>query len=166
VTYLGEDGTAGKFTGAAGGFTSPAQFHVTLTKSAAGTCGGTGYTMTWHQTGRVMCFTSAGLLTSAADRNGNTTKVSYNGSNQETQVAFTPHGAPAATRTVTATYTGSYLTGLSQSGGGLSRSVSYSVNTSGDLGSLTQADNTKITFGYDSSHNLTSVTSGASAQTP
>ena len=65
-----------------------------------------------------MCFTSAGLLTSEADRNGNTTKVSYNGSNQETQVTFTPHGAPAATRTVTASYTGSYLTGLSQSAGG------------------------------------------------
>ena len=121
--------------------------------------------MTWHQTGRVMCFTSAGLLTSETDRNGNKTAFSYNGSNQETQVAYTPHGASAATRTVTVSYTGSYLTGLSQSGGGLSRSVSYSVNASGDLGSLTQADSTKITFGYDSSHNLTSVTNGANAQT-
>ena len=165
VTYLGEDGTAGKFTPSGSGFASPTQFHATLARSSGSTCGGTGYTMTWHSTGRVMCFTSAGLLTSEADRNGNTTKFSYNGSNQETQVTFTPHGASAPTRTVTANYTGSYLTGLSQSAGGLSRGVSYSVNSSGDLASLTQADGTQITFGYDSSHDLTSVTNGDSAQT-
>jgi YD repeat-containing protein len=165
VTYLGEDGTAGKFSPSGSGFTSPAQFHVTLVKSAASTCGGTGYTMTWHATGRVMCFTSAGLLSSEADRNGNTTKFSYNSSGQETQVAFTPHGASAPTRTVSVSYTGSFLTGLSQSGGGLTRNVSYRVNSAGDLNSLTQADGTQILFGYDSSHNLTSVTNGDSAQT-
>lgn len=125
VTYLGEDGTAGKFTPSGSGYASPAQFHVTLTKSSGSTCGGTGYTMTWHATGRVMCFTSAGLLTSEADRDGNTTAFGYNSASQETSVTFTPHGAPAPARTVTASYTGSYLTGLSQSGGGLSRSVSY-----------------------------------------
>ncbi len=165
VTYLGEDGTAGKFTPSGSSYTSPAQFHVTLVKSSGSTCGGTGYTMTWHATGRIMCFTSAGLLTSEADRNGNTTKIGYNGSNQETQVTYTPHGASSPTRTVTASYTGSYLSGLSQSGGGLNRSVSYSVNASGDLSSVTQADNTKIQFGYDSSHDLTSIINGDNEQT-
>ncbi|MGD0607990.1 MAG: hypothetical protein ABSA53_30925 [Streptosporangiaceae bacterium] len=83
VTYLGEDGTAGKFTSSGGSsYTSPSRFHVTLVKSSGSTCGGTGYTMTWHDTGRIMCFTTAGLLTSEADRNGNTTKIGYNGSNQ------------------------------------------------------------------------------------
>lgn len=165
VTYLGEDGTAGKFKPSGSGFTSPAQFHVTLVKSGASTCGGTGYTMTWHATGRVMCFTGAGLLTSEADRNGNTTRFSYNSANQETQVAFTPHGASAPTRTVAVSYSGSFLTGLSQSGGGLTRGVAYTVNSAGDLSSLSQADGARIAFGYDASHNLTSVTNGDGAQT-
>jgi len=164
VTYLGEDGTAGEFTPSGSGYKSPAQFHVTLAKSSGSTCGGTGYTMTWHATGRIMCFTTAGLLTSEADRNGNTTKIGYNGSNQETQVTYTPHGASTPTRTVIASYTGLYLSGLAQSGGGLNRSVSYNVNSSGDLNSITQADNTTIQFGYDSSHDLTSIINGDNEQ--
>lgn len=167
VTYLGEDGTAGKFTPSGSGYASPAQFHVILVKSSGGTCGGTGYTMTWHATGRRMCFTTAGLLTSEADRNGNTTAFSYNSSGQETKVTYTPHGASSPTRTVSVSYTGSYLTGLSESGGSAgTRTVSYAVNSStGNLSTLTQPDNTQITFGYDSSHDLTSITNGDNAQT-
>jgi YD repeat-containing protein len=167
VTYLGEDGTAGKFIPSGSGYASPPQFHVTLVKSSGSTCGATGYTMTWHASGRVMCFTSAGLLTSEADRYGNTTAFGYNGSSQETKVTFTPRGASSPTRTVTASYAGSYLTGFTQSGGSAgTKSVSYAVNSStGDLTSLTQADGTKISFGYDSSHDLTSVSNGDSVAT-
>jgi RHS repeat-associated protein len=166
VTYLGEDGTAGKFTPSGSGFTSPPQFHVTLVKSSGSTCGGTGYTMTW-QAGRVLCFTTAGLLTSEADRDGNTTAFSYNGSGQETEITFTPHGASSPTRTVSVSYTGAYLTGFTQSGGSAgTRTISYAVNSStGNLTSLTQADGTKISFGYDSSHDLTSIINGNSVPT-
>jgi YD repeat-containing protein len=168
VTYLGEDGTAGKFTPAAsGGFTSPAVFRVTLVNSSGSTCGGTGYTMTWHATGEVMCFSAAGLLTSETDRNGNTAAFKYDSSGHETQITFTPHGESSPVRTVTVSYTGSSLTGFSQSGGSAgTRSVAYNVNSAtGNLDALTQADGTKLTFGYDSSHNLTSVTNGAGAAT-
>jgi YD repeat-containing protein len=122
VTFLGEDGTAGKFTAPASGsstYGSPAQFHVTLVKSSGGTCGSSGYTMTWHATGAVMCFDTSGTLTKEADRNGNTTAYSYDSSGQETQVAYTPKGASGPVQTVSASYSGGYLTGLSQSGGSL-----------------------------------------------
>jgi hypothetical protein len=42
VTFLGEDGTAGKFVKAGSGYTSPPQFHVTLASSPGGRAGGRG----------------------------------------------------------------------------------------------------------------------------
>jgi RHS repeat-associated protein len=169
VTLLGEDGTAGKFTKPASGSTygSPAVFHATLSSAPTSTCSGSAYQLTWHQTGEVMCFTAAGLLTSEADRNGNTTIYAYNGSGQETSITYKPAGDSTAVATVTASYTGSYLTGLSQSGGLLgTRTITYTVNAStGNLTSVKQADGTLIQFGYDSSHDLTSVENGASLTT-
>ena len=166
VTLVGPDGTAGKFTAPATGsstFGSPAEFQATLSSAPASTCSGSAYQLSWHQSGEVMCFTTAGLLTSEADRNGNTTAYAYNAAGQETQVTYTPKGAPAATRTVTASYTGTFLTGLSQSGGTAgTRTVAYTVNAStGNLSSVKQADGTLISFGYDSSHDLTSIQNGA-----
>lgn len=117
--------------------------------------------MTWHETGEVMCFNTDGLLTSEADRNGNTTAYSYGGNAQETSVSYMPKGDSSPVETVTASYTGVYLTGLSQSGGSAgTRNIAYDVNSSGDLTSVTQADNTTITLGYDSSHDLTSIENG------
>jgi YD repeat-containing protein len=167
VTYLGEDGTAGKFTPSGGGFASPAQFHVTLVTSSGSVCGGTGYTMTWHASGKVMCFSAAGLLNSQADRAGNTTAFTYNGAGQETKITFTPHGASSPTRTVTVTSNGYWLTGFTQAGGSAgTKTVTYALNQSaGNLASMTQADGTAISFGYDSTHNLTSITNGASVTT-
>lgn len=166
VTYLGEDGTAGTFSpSGSSGYTSPGQFHVTLVKSSAD-CGGTGWTMTWHATGEIMCFAASGLLTSESDRNGNTTAYSYDSSGQETQVTYTPQGASSPARTVTASYTGPYLTGLSQTASTAVKTVSYNVNAStGNLDSVTQPDGTEITFGYDPAHDLTSITNGDQATT-
>src|SRR5579875_2769313 len=165
VTMLGEGGTAGKFTAPGSGssiYGSPAVFDATLTNAPTSPCTGSAYQLTWHQTGEQMCFTSAGLLTREADRNGNTTAYAYNGSGQETSITYTPAGASTARTTVTASYTGSYLTGLSQSGGSLgTRTISYTVNAStGNLTSVTQADGTTIDFGYDSSHDLTTIENG------
>ena len=120
ITLLGEDGTAGTFSAPSGSGTtygSPPVFHATLSSAPTSACSGSTYQLTWHSTGEIMCFNGAGLLTSQADRNGNTTAFSYNGSGQETQITYTPKGASSPNATVTATYTGSYLTGLSESGG-------------------------------------------------
>lgn len=161
VTLVGEDGTAGKFTPATGNtYNSPAVFHASLLSSpSGGACSGSAYSLTWDQTGEVMCFNSSGLITSEVDRNGNTTAYSYCGCGQESKITYTPHGASSATRTVTASYTGSYLTGLSESGGSAgTKNITYNVNAStGNLTSLTQADGSQIQFGYDSSHDLTSI---------
>jgi YD repeat-containing protein len=82
-------------------------------------------------------------------------------------VTFTPDGDSSTTQTVSASYTGSYLTGLSQSGGSAgTKTVSYSVNAStGNLSSVIQADGTQVSFGYDSPHDLTSVENGAGKTT-
>lgn len=171
LTYVGEDGTAGKFSAPASGsntYGSPPEFHVTLASSSGSTCGGTGYTMTWHATGKVMCFNANGLLTSEADRNGNTTAFSYNSFGDETQVTYTPKGASSPAETVTASYTsdGLYLTSLSESGGSLgTRTVTYGGNSQGELTSVQQADGTTIRFGYDSAGDLTSIENGAGATT-
>lgn len=164
VTFLGQAGTAGKFTPAGGGgYTSPPVFHATLAGSPGAPCSGSAYSLTWHATGEIMCFTSGGILTSEADRNGNTTAYSYNSSHLENQVTYTPHGASSPTRTVTAASNGYWLQGLAQSGGTAgTKTVTYTLNQSaGDLASVKQADGTLIQFGYDGSHNLTSVQNGA-----
>jgi RHS repeat-associated protein len=169
VTFLGEDGTAGAFTAPASGsntYGSPPVFHVTLTNAPTSTCSGSTYQMTWHATGEVMCFNADGLLTSETDRNGNTTAYSYNGDGQETSVTYTPDGNSSPLYTVGASYTGNYLTGLSESGGSTgTKNITYNVDSSGDLTSIAQADGTTITLGYDSSHDLTSVENGAGVTT-
>jgi RHS repeat-associated protein len=169
ITFLGEDGTAGTFTAPTGTGTtygSPAVFHATLTSAPGSACSGSAYQLTWHSTGEAMCFNGAGLLTSQADRNGNTTTFSYNGSGQETQITYTPDGLTSPTETVTATYTGGDLTGLSESGGSTgTKTVTYGINANGDLTSVQQPDGTTITLGYDGSHDLTSIENGAGATT-
>jgi RHS repeat-associated protein len=167
LTYVGQDGVAGKFTASGSSYTSPPVFHATLANSSGSTCGGTGYTLTWHDSGQVMCFNANGLLTSQADRNGNTTAYSYNSSGQETQIAYTPKGASSPAETVTAAYVdGWYLSSLSQTGGSLgTRTATYTLNSNGDLTSVKQADGALIQFGYDSYDDLTSIDNGAGVTT-
>src|SRR5450755_2876267 len=156
VTLLGEDGLEGQFTTSGSGYTSPATVHATLVNSSGTTCSGSTYTLTWHATREVMCFSAAGNLTSQTDRNGNTTAYAVNASGQETSVKYTPKNVTAGpTQTVTAAYTGSFLSSLTQTAG-------YSVKAStGNLSSVSQPDGTLVSFGYDSAHDLTSVGNGA-----
>lgn len=169
LTFLGPDGTAGTFTAPPSGssaYGSPPEFHVTLAASSGSTCGGTGYTMAWHDTGEVMCFNANGLLTSDADRNGNTTAYAYASSGEETQITYTPKGASSPAETVMASYDGTGgLTSLSQSGGSLgTRTVTYTYSA-GQLASVQQADGTLVQFGYDSSGDLTSIENGDNVAT-
>jgi RHS repeat-associated protein len=169
ITLLSEDGTAGTFSAPSGSGTtygSPPAFHATLSSAPTSSCSGSTYQLTWHSTGEIMCFNGAGLLTSQADRNGNTTAFSYNGSGQETGITYSPKGASSPSATVAATYTGTYLTGLSESGGSTgTKTVAYGINSGGDLTSVEQPDGTTITLGYDGSHDLTSIKNGAGATT-
>jgi RHS repeat-associated protein len=171
LLFLGPDGLSGIFTAVSGKttYTSPGNFHVTLEQSPSGTCGSTGWTMYWHDTGTKMCFNSSGYLTSQSDRDGNTTAFSYNSSNNhETQITYTPNGLSSPTETVTVTYSGCgcTLTTLSESGGSAgTKTVTYTWNPSGNISSIQQPDGTTINFGYDGSHDLTSITNGASNET-
>jgi YD repeat-containing protein len=169
VTYLGPDGLSGVFTPPASGnlYNSPAALHATLTNAPASPCGsGSIYQLTWHSTGQVMCFNNAGMLTSQYDRDGNDTAFSYLGNGQETQVTYTPEGLSSPTETVAASYTGSYLTGLSQSGGSAgTKTITYSTNSDGDLTLVKQADGITITMGYDGSEDPTSIENGTGATT-
>ncbi|HEY0936045.1 MAG TPA: hypothetical protein VGD91_20180, partial [Trebonia sp.] len=166
VTFLGEDGISGVFTLSGSTYASPPDVHATLTSPPASGCSGSAYELTWHASGETMCFNGAGLLTRQGDRNGNATAYSYDGNGLETQVAYTPAGATAATQTVTTAGSWPTLTGLSESGGATgTKTVTYGISPQGDLTSLQQADGTAFTLGYDTSHNLTSVKNGAGATT-
>jgi RHS repeat-associated protein len=169
VTLLGPDGEVGTFTASGNIYTSPAVFHATLANSSGSTCGGTGWTLTWHDTGQQMCFNTSGQLTSQADRNGNTTAFTYNSSAKKTGITYTPKGASSPTQTVNTTLSscGCYLTGLTENGGSAgTKTVTYSLNSgTGNLSSITQADNTTLTLGYDGANNLTSIKNGAGVTT-
>jgi RHS repeat-associated protein len=170
MTFIGPDGTTGTFTPASGGgYTSPPVFPAILAESSGSTCGGTGWTLTWHDTGEVMCFNSTGAITSEADRDGNTTSFTYNSDGKETSVTYTPEGASAPTETVNAlrSSSGGDLTGYTESGGSAgTKTVTYNLDSStGNLSSIVQPDGTTISFGYDSSNDLTSITNGDNVTT-
>ncbi|HEV3379585.1 MAG TPA: RHS repeat-associated core domain-containing protein, partial [Trebonia sp.] len=170
MTFIGPDGTTGTFTpDSGGGYSSPPVFPATLAESSGSTCGGTGWTLTWNDTGEVMCFNSTGAITSEADRDGNTTSFAYNSDGKETSVTYTPEGASAPTETVNAlrSSSGGDLTGYTESGGSAgTKTVTYNFDSStGNLSSIVQPDGTTISFGYDSSNDLTSITNGDNVTT-
>jgi RHS repeat-associated protein len=171
LTLLAEDGMVGTFTAPTGSGTtygSPAVFHATLSDAPAptGDCGGDAYQLTWHTTGEVMCFESNGLLDALVDRDGNFNAYTYNANGQETQMGYYPSGETTPNETINVSYTGNYLTGLTESGGSAgTKTVTYGINSSGDVTSVKQADGTTITLGYDGSHDLTSIKNGAGATT-
>ena len=170
ITYLGADGLSGVFTTSNGSsYTSPADVHATLVTGSAVTsaCSGSSYQLNWHSSGQIQCFNGAGLLTSQADRNGNTTAFTYT-YGLESSVTYTPKGASSPSETVTgADVDYPWTLQLTQSGGAAgTKTVSYNVNEdTGDLSSIQQADSTTLTFGYDGSDNLNSIKNGAGVTT-
>jgi YD repeat-containing protein len=96
-----------------------------------------------------LTFNSSGQLTSEADLNGETTSISYPSS---TSIVVTD---PAG-RTLTATLSsGSHplITSVSASGSP-SRTVSFGYDSSGDLTSITGVNGGETSYGYDSDHRL------------
>ncbi len=149
MVYLRADGGVWVFSanGSTWNLRAPASTTATLTQNG---------TQTWtlaFQNGeqRIFSYTS-GSLTSIKDRNGNTTSLSYDGSNRLITVT------DPASRTLTFTYggsTGNLVTSLTSSVG---VSLSYTYDTQGRLIQVTEPDQTTVSFTYNSQSLITAVT--------
>jgi len=150
MLYLRADGGLWVFSsnGSTWSLAAPANVVATLTQNG---------TQTWtiaFQNGeqRVFSYTS-GSLTSIIDRNGNTTQLTYDGSNRLTTIT------DPVSRTLSFTYGSSYsnflVTGVSTSVG---ISLSYSYDSQGRLIQVTEPDQTTISFTYNSNSLITAVT--------
>ncbi len=149
MLYLRADGGLWVFSlnGSTWNLTAPGKVTATLTQNG---------TQTWtlaFQNGeqRIFSYTS-GSLTSMKDRNGNTTQLSYDGSNRLVTVT------DPASLYLTFTYggsTGNLVTGLTSSVG---ISLSYSYDTQGRLVQVTKPDQTTVSFTYNSQSLITAVT--------
>ncbi|SDQ72892.1 RHS repeat domain-containing protein [Quadrisphaera sp. DSM 44207] len=149
VIYQGPGGLTGTFTPVSGSttaFTSPGGIKADLVKTTSG------YTVSEHASNQVMTFTTAGVLSKIADRNGNATTVAT--SNGLPTSITSSRGATGA-RTATVTSTAGQITKLTQTSGTSSRSVSYAY-TSGDLTSVIDALGRVTTFSY-TNHELTGI---------
>ena len=126
---------------------SPSNIVATLTKIA-----GTSWTITF-QNGeqRVFSYTS-GSLTSIIDRNGNTTLLTYDGTNRLTTVAD-----PAA-RHLTFNYgSGSQSNLVTSITTDVGISLSYAYDTQNRLYQVTRPDSTTISFSFNAQSLITSV---------
>jgi RHS repeat-associated protein len=129
-TFYGAGGLSGVFNpNGSGGFVTPAQFRADLATS------GTGWKMTDHTSQQSITFNSHGRATKVTDRNGNDISLTYNGSGYPASI--TSNRGPSAGRTATITTTGGRITGLSQTSGTLSRSITIGWTSLGHLGSIT-----------------------------
>src|SRR6266536_1525761 len=150
----GADGVVGTFTPITGtsNYTSPGVFKATLVKTSSG------WNLTDHGCGCVTAFKSSGKPSTITDRNGNVTTVNYNSSGQQTKI--TSDWGPAAIRVGTTGYgSNGFISSFTQTGtDATTHKVSYGYDSAGNLTSITDPDGNQYIFGYDSSHNLTSIT--------
>lgn len=177
VVYFAPGGAEGKYVPAAGStYTSPAGFKNSLVKTGA-----TGWTLTDHGSGSVSTFSSAGVLTSVTDRNGQVTALTYASgrlatltstrggtSSRKVTVALGSQGLfstvtqasdVSGSRSVTYGYTGSQLSSITDAA---SRITGFGYTGGGqgfggDLTSITNTGGVATTIGYDTSHRVTSV---------
>ncbi len=92
-------------------------------------------------------FDASGRLLSEQDLNGYVTSLHYSGSQLATV-------SSAGGRALHFAWTGSHITVVSDD---LGRTVHFGYGTAGDLTQVTAADGGVTTYGYDSSHRLTST---------
>ncbi|WP_155855924.1 RHS repeat domain-containing protein [Cellulomonas sp. URHD0024] len=150
VVFWGPSGLSGTFvpkTG--GGYTPPGGLTADLTHLGAT------WTVTDHQSAQVLTFNAAGVILSIADRNGNTSTITY-----DPYVTTRPTAISATRGTsglgVSLGYTSNRLTKLSQGPAGSVRSVALAYDGYGDLATLTDAAGRVTTFSY-SAHQLTKI---------
>jgi YD repeat-containing protein len=151
MVYLRADGGFWVFaagTGSTWNLTAPANVIATLTQN-----GTTSWTLAFQNGAKRIFSYTSGSLTSIADPNGNTTQLSYDGSNRLATIT------DPASRTLTFTYGNSsfpnVVTSLSSSVG---ISLSYSYDTQGRLSQFTKPDLTTVSFTYNSQSLITAVT--------
>lgn len=150
VVVSQENGSEVGFQYTAGAYTAPPRVQATLARNSDGT-----YTFV-RQATDTLTFTADGLLMSIADRNGETTHLTYASGRLATVAS--PSG-----RTLTITYTGSHITAVADP---IGQTVSYTYDQAGDMTSSTGPDGATTTFGYDSAHHLTTVLDPAQQQEP
>jgi len=145
--YSRNDGSFWTFSllSGAGQLTAPANGGATLTVTQNSST-------VRYKSGETRVFSSAGFLTSIADRNGNTTQLGYDSQNRLGTVT------DPAGRHLYFTYGNSafptLVTGVSSDVG---ISLSYTYDPVGRLASYTKQDGTVITFTYDKNSLITGV---------
>lgn len=136
--YFGRPvGSSGVFTPVIG------DFHAQLSQS------GGGFTLVFKD-GSVQQFNSAGKLLSLADRNGNTTSLTYSGNGFLSSVVD-----PVGRSLTINTNTNGRVTSISDTMGTV---ATYTYGGNNQLLSVTYADNSAFNFSYDGSFRLTAVT--------
>ncbi|MEU1125603.1 RHS repeat-associated core domain-containing protein [Streptomyces sp. NPDC005899] len=157
VTYYGQGGIVGLFVKNGTGFTTPGGFRADLKKNDDDT-----YTLTDHGSQVKQVFSSAGKLTKITDRNGNNTTLSYNGGMPATIVSTK---GTQSQRTAVYSSADGRVTTLTQTGSdGKKRTVTYTVDGTGDLTTIKDTLDRTTSFGY-SAHKLVSVTNPGGAVT-
>src|ERR1035437_4696436 len=143
VTAHQENGAQSTFVPSSGGqYTAAPRVIATLVKNSDGT-----YTYTRGQR-TTYKFNVGGQLTSETDLNGNSTNVTY--PNSTTTVVTDPAG-----RTLTLTYQGGHLTSVADQ---MSRTATYTYDTSGNLYTVTDVNQGLTKFTYDANHLLKTIT--------
>jgi YD repeat-containing protein len=147
MKYARGDGSYWSFGSGTGKPLAPANVIATLTS-------GTSYWTITFQNGEQRRFDNAsGSLIAIVDPNGNTTSLSYDGTNRLTTVA------DPASRHLTFTYGNAsfprLVTGVSSDVG---LSLSYAYDAQGRLTQITMPDLSTLNFAYDANSFITSVT--------
>lgn len=184
ATYRGPNGFRARFTKSGSTWTAAAGFNANLTEDAASTQ--KRWTLTYHQSGDRVTFAAGGYLTSHVDRNGVGTTYQYDANGHVTRVAsvtgrsFDVEWAGPTSSTITAvTDSAGRRTAYGRDGNGNLTTVtrpdttveSYTYDSTGRLATVEvagpdgAASRQRVTFGYDSSHRVVSITQ-AKASTP
>lgn len=146
VLVRNADGRRDRYTSADGvTFTPPAGIYHTLTKSAADGS----YTLTTPDQ-LVHQFDLTGRLTSIADRNNNTTRLSYTATN----LTITDPGGRTLVLTYGTGFDSKRFVSLTDTSLTPNRTVGYSYDTAGDLRTVTDVRGNFIRMTYDGSHRL------------
>lgn len=126
-----------------GGFTTPPRVLATLEANEDGT-----FSFSRFSDHIDYVFSAEGKLVREADRNGNTTTLTYNGSQLEK--VTDPSG-----RSLTFAYTGPHIQTITDP---IGRTTTFSYDANGNLKEATDPMGRTWTFGYDGSHRLVTMT--------
>ena len=144
VTITQENGSQVTFNPASGGgYTALPRVIATLVKNSDGT-----FTFT-RRAQEFFTFSATGQLTAERDRNGYTTTLAYNGSNQLTTIT------DPAGRSLNLTYSGAQLASITDP---LARTVQFAYDGSGNLATVTDVNGGKTGFTYSPGHLLLTIT--------